>query len=299
MLPGVLSTPTPLQNRLTCLATLLRTLEQYHYDIAWLIDTPVDPADPDLLVVLRHAAANSRRLSLGIGVVPTHVLAADVINALRQLASVTDHRLTFALGPAGRIEPPHADLLDQWMAEFGQLRPTLASQTSPQSALLAGGWGLPLLSVAATTPGGFSALPSHWEMYARHAKTQGLAADRQDWSLAAPVHLAPTREQAMAEFNNAISSSTSTAINGANESWYARLVTAAPANPACPAQTLVDAGVAVIGTPSDAITLLSRLHTRTGGFGRFLQILPCWTDTDATNRSLALFADQVMPDLQR
>ena len=67
----------------------------------------------------------------------------------------------------------------------------IISQVSPLGALLAGSRGLPIVSSAATTPGGFNALATNWELYERKARQAGLSPDRSNWSIVTAMHLAP------------------------------------------------------------------------------------------------------------
>lgn len=294
MLPELFSTDCAPQEHETRLASLVGALDECGYDIAWLAEASLRLDSETLQTLVQVAASNSRALQLGIGMVPTQGPVKTLVNKAHALAALTGGRMELALRSAGTADTPAAAMLDELVPQLTQIPLSLAAQTSPQSATLAGGWRLPLMSVAATTSGGFSALPTHWELYTRLALQQGLIADRQSWTLAAPMHLAPTREQAMAEINNAAPWATN---------WLGRLpavhANTQASSALTPAQALVDAGIAVIGTPDDAVALLRRLQIRTGGFGRFLQILPHWTDTAATTRSLTLFADQVMPAFPR
>ena len=53
-----------------------------------------------------------------------------------------------------------------------------------------------------------------------------------------------------------------------------------------PARELVDSGLAVIGTPEDAIAQIRRLQKQSGGFGCFLQLAHNWADPEATMKEL-------------
>ena len=59
--------------------------------------------------------------------------------------------------------------------------------------------------------------------------------------------------------------------------------------------TLVDSGVAVIGTPDDMIAQIERLAAKSGGFGGFLSMSHDWADFIETKRSYELIARYVMP----
>ena len=53
---------------------------------------------------------------------------------------------------------------------------------------------------------------------------------------------------------------------------------------------MIESGLAVIGTPEDAIAQLERLHSQSGGFGCFLQMAHNWADWAQTQRSYELIA---------
>ena len=109
------------------------------------------------------------------------------------------------------------------------------------------GVGPGLLSIGATSLGGFNALASNWKIYERKAAQHSQVADRSGWSLVGPMHLAETREQALANVTYGI------------ETWveYFQEVAALPiAPPACgdTAQYLIDRGLAELAhlrTPSN------------------------------------------------
>ena len=152
------------------------------------------------------------------------------------------------------------------------------SEVSPMGAILAGSHGLPLVSTAATTPGGFNALAANWELYERKARQRGHSAHRSNWSLVAPMHLANTRRKAVAEVEQNL------------PIWLSRhpglksLLT----NHVSPAQALVNSGFAVIGSRRDARSQILRLAAATGGFGNLLLLLHDWAGPEATYHSLKL-----------
>ncbi len=168
----------------------------------------------------------------------------------------------------------------------------VASQVSPAGARAAGSFGLGLLSIGATTAGGFNALASNWEIYERKAKEFNQPIDRSRWSLVGPMHIAESRQQA---FDN---------VRYGLDAWvkYFQEVAALPIAPddsSDPAQALVDSGMAVIGTADDAIEQLQRLQEQSGGFGTFLHMAHNWADWEQTQKSYQLFARHVAPVFQR
>jgi limonene 1,2-monooxygenase len=183
-----------------------------------------------------------------------------------------------------------------------QLRPyqkphfevAVAAQISPSGPRAAGRFGCSLLSIGATSAGGFDALGYHWGVMEERAAEFGTVADRDRWRLVGPMHIADTKEQAVKDVEFGLAQ------------WvdYFRRVAALPLAPdATENEDLVDAlngsGFAVIGTPDDAIAQIQRLADQSGGFGTYLLMAHEWADRNETLRSYELFAREVMPVFQR
>ena len=75
----------------------------------------------------------------------------------------------------------------------------MAAQISPAGPRAAGRFGCSLLSLGATSAGGFDVLGSHWDVMEQRAAEFGTTVDRTRWRLVGPMHIADTREQAMAD----------------------------------------------------------------------------------------------------
>lgn len=287
-------------------------------------------ASPEVFIAA--AAARTRRIRLGTGVscLSYHhpLMLAD---RMMQLDHMTRGRVEFGVGPGALpadafmlgIEP--ADQRNMMLEAIEVLVPLLrgetvtgktrwfelhnartqlmpyskpmipmsiASQVSPAGARVAGTHGLGLLSLSATSSGGFNALAANWEIYARKAKENNQPIDRRRWSLVGPVHIAESRTQAFENIRYGI------------DSWvrYFREVATLPIVPdgqdTDAAQALVDSGLAVIGTVADAIAQLKRLQQQSGGFGTFLQMAHNWADWEQTRKSYQLFARQVAPEFR-
>jgi limonene 1,2-monooxygenase len=167
----------------------------------------------------------------------------------------------------------------------------VASQVSPTGARAAGRHGLGLLSIGATTSGGFNALASNWAVCEETARDNGTVVDRKFWRAVGPVHIAETRQQARENVRFGL------------EKWlfYFREVAAlalAPMEGADPVDAIVASGLAVVGTPEDCIEQIEKLQKQSGGFGCFLQLAHNWASWEATQRSYELIARYVMPHFQ-
>ena len=169
----------------------------------------------------------------------------------------------------------------------------VAAQVSPAGPRAAGRFGLSLLSIGATTAGGFDVLGSHWVTMEERAAEFGTTVDRRRWRLVGPMHLAETEEQARKDV----------AFGLAQWVDYFERVAALPLAPATldpdkMVDALMEIGFAVVGTPDMAAAQIERLAEQSGGFGTYLLMAHEWADREATLHSYELFAREVMPRFQ-
>jgi len=179
-----------------------------------------------------------------------------------------------------------------------QLRPythprfevAVAAQISPAGPRAAGRFGLSLLSIGATSAGGFDVLGSHWQVMEERAAEFGTDVDRRKWRLVGPMHIAETEEQARADVKYGLAQ------------WvdYFERVAALPLAPGTldpdkMVDALMETGFAIIGTPAMAIAQIERLVAQSGGFGTYLLMAHEWADRLATLKSYELFAREVVP----
>jgi limonene 1,2-monooxygenase len=169
----------------------------------------------------------------------------------------------------------------------------IAAQVSPAGPRAAGRFGCSLLSLGATTTGGFDVLGAHWKTMEDRAEDFGQTVDRSRWRLVGPMHLADTEAQARKDVEYGLAE------------WvdYFQRVAALPLVPpgtdgADLADALIATGMAVIGTPDQAVAQLQRLQDQSGGFGTYLFMAHEWADREATLKSYELFAHDVMPLFQ-
>jgi limonene 1,2-monooxygenase len=182
-----------------------------------------------------------------------------------------------------------------------QLRPysdpcfeiAVAAQVSPSGPRLAGRFGHSLLSIGATSQGGFDILGAHWDVMEERATEFGTTVDRRKWRLVGPMHIADTKEQAYEDVQFGL------------PQWvdYFQRVAALPLGPdttdvAEMADAMNASGFAVIGTVDDAIAQIERLVDQSGGFGTFLTMAQEWADRPAMWRSYELMARYVFPHFQ-
>jgi limonene 1,2-monooxygenase len=289
-------------------------------------------ASPELFIAA--AAERTRHIRLGTGVssLPYHhpLMLADRI---MQLDHMTRGRVMFGVGPgalpsdAFMMGIPVAKQRDRMDEAIGVLAPLLrgetvshecewftlsearlqlapysqphvemcvASQVSPAGARAAGKHGLGLLSIGATTTGGFNALATNWAICEGQAAKHGRTVRRDQWRLVGPMHIAETREQALEDVRFGL------------EKWlyYFQEVAALPLAPAGAGvegavEALTNSGLAVVGDPDDAIAQLERLANQSGGYGAFLLMDHNWAEWARKKRSYELIARYVMPRFQR
>jgi limonene 1,2-monooxygenase len=254
----------------------------------------------DRMVLLDHLTLGRAMFGVGPGALPSDAFMMG-IDPLRQ-REMMDESLEAILALLRSDEPVTREydwftLKDARLHMKPYSRPhmevAVASQVSPTGARAAGKYGVGLLSLGATTTGGFDVLGHHWSIAEERAAEYGQRVERARWRLVGPMHVAPTMDQARREVEFGL------------PAWvdYFQRVAALPlVGDATDAQDMVDAmnatGLAVIGTPEDAARQVERLWDKSGGFGTYLFMAHDWADRDATRRSYELFARFVMPRFQ-
>jgi limonene 1,2-monooxygenase len=311
---------------------LVEWLDRLGYEEAWIGEHHSCGyeliASPEVFIAAAAERTKNIRLGTGVSSLPYHhpLMLADRIN---QLDHMTRGRVMFGVGPGalptdammmGIEIAKQRDMMDEALDVLVPLlrgetvnkqtdwftlkdarlqmtpysRPSVeiavANQVSPTGARAAGKHGASLLSLGATMTAGFNALSSNWEICEALARDNGKTVDRQGWRLVGPVHIAETRQKARENV----------AFGLAKWLYYFQEVAALPMAPkgADPVQSLIDQGMAVIGTPDDAIAQMERLAIQSGGFGAFLHLAHNWADWDATKKSYELFARYVAPKFQ-
>jgi limonene 1,2-monooxygenase len=312
---------------------LIEHLDGLGFDEAWIGEHHSGGmeiiASPELFIAA--VAERTRHIRLGTGVVtlPYHhpFMVAERIN---QLDHQTRGRLMFGVG-AGAL-PYDADMIGVDVSRIREMMdeslevviPLLSGETvtrktdwfelrearlqvaaytqphvelaipsvvSPSGPRTAGKYGMGLLSTAATTKAAFDALPGTWDIYEEQALDHGVTADRRNWRLVGPVHIAETREAARENVKFGI------------QKWlhyfayvgHLPLAATGEGDIDSDIDALIDARIAVIGTPDDLEEQITRLNEQSGGFGVFLDMAHNWADFEQTKRSYELIARYVMP----
>ncbi len=286
-------------------------------------------AAPEIFVAA--AAMETRHIRLGTGVkaLPyTHPFM--VADAMVQLDHMTRGRVMFGVGPGALpsdaaqlgidarhsrrmmeealeviiplLEGERVSAKTDWFtvddarlqhASYTQPRMEMAvtSVRSPAGALLAGRYGLGMLSLGGHSDQALAAYATNWGVYEEEAAAHGQAADRGKFRIAVQMHIARTREQALEDIKFGV------------EQWggYARDVLPlgpVPKDVTNVVEFITGSGRAIVGTPQDAIREIERMQAGSGGFGVVMFMCHDWADWEATQRSYELFARYVIPHFQ-
>ncbi len=253
----------------------------------------------DRMVLLDHLTRGRVMIGVGPGALPSDafMMGIDPAKQRDMMEESLEAILALLAGETVSMQTEWFTLREGRL----QLRPyqrpfpevAVAAQISPAGPRAAGRFGCSLLSIGATTAAGFDMLGAHWDVMEERAAEFATTVDRNKWRLVGPVHIADTKEQAIADV----------AFGLADWVDYFERVAALPLAPNTENfDSLVDAlnasGVAVIGTVDDAIAQIERLQEQSGGFGTFLVMGHDWADTEATRHSYELLARYVAPRFQ-
>jgi limonene 1,2-monooxygenase len=286
-------------------------------------------ACPELFIAA--AAERTRHIRLGTGVVslPYHN-PFTVAGRLMQLDYMTRGRAMFGVGPGALTSDAYMMGIDaltqrqrmdealgvilrlfrgetvsmetEWFTlrearlqlapyTYPHMPVAVASTFSPAGPTTAGKYGVGVLSVAVSQPGGLISLSNTWEMFEDAAGKNGQSASRDDWRLVMPFHLADTRDQAFAD------------VEAGAERWnvdYFEDTLGRPRDPNVPGdiRSTAERGGAIVGTPDDAIAAIERMLELSGGFGTLLGLAHEWTTWEKTKHSFELWARYVAPHFQ-
>ena len=185
-----------------------------------------------------------------------------------------------------------------------QLRPyqrpympvAVASVQSPAGVALAGKYGAAVLTITVPrdpSPNSESDLRNLWAVAEESAAEHGQEVRREDWRLVLPVHLAESRQEALAEARMGAGRYLREYSEGTNGR---RPVFDGPLDKVI--DFMADAGYWIVGTPDDCIEGIKRLDEQSGGYGGFMVQTVDWAPRDKMLHSYELLARYVMPQFQ-
>jgi limonene 1,2-monooxygenase len=163
----------------------------------------------------------------------------------------------------------------------------VASAVTPSGGRLAGRYDLGMLCVAAGVQAGFDALDLNWGIASEVAAERGREMDRSRLRCVVGMHLAETREQAIADIRFGAQEYIDYLNNNQPRFHVPDGVDTV--------DWLVENRIAVVGTPDDAIERIEALYDKQGEFGALLLLATNWADWPATKRSYELYARYVIP----
>ncbi len=170
----------------------------------------------------------------------------------------------------------------------------VAAAQSPSGMVLAGKYGLSVLSVSVIRGGSIAPnLSEFWKIAEETAAEYGNTMDRNDWRVVMHVHLAESRKEAIEQAR---------AGAGRYQREYFERTLGHDAVIDGPADkiidTMADSGGWCVGTPDDLIARIKELDASSGGFGGFLIQATEWTTREQVLHSYELVARYVMPHFQ-
>jgi len=254
----------------------------------------------DRMVLLDHLTRGRVMFGCGPGALPSdaYMMGIDPMRQREMMEEALEAILALLAGE-GRITR-EADWFTLRDARL-QLRPysadgievAVAAQVSPAGPRAAGRFGASLLSLGATTAGGFDVLGSHWQVMEERAEQFGTTVDRNRWRLVGPMHIAETEAQARKDVEFGLAQWVD---------YFTRVAALPLAAGGTTVPEMIEmmngTGLTVIGTPEMAIAQIERLREQSGGFGTYLFMGHEWADREATLASYELFAREVMPHFQ-
>ena len=315
---------------------LIDHLDELGFDEAWIGEhhSAARETIADPVPFIAAAAERTRRIRLGTGVLslPYHhpLMVAD---RMQMLDHLTHGRAMLGVGPGALtsdaymmgIEPTEqrrmmyesieailallrgvepVTMETDWftlrdarlqMPNFTKphLEVAVTTTFTPSGATASGRFGTGLLSVAGASHDGFTRT---WGWVEDAAAEHGNEADRGGWRVVLPIHVAATREQAIAEIEDGYSRRAY--IGDLAEEHKSKAFGEAFGATGLDARAAIDDGGLAVGTPDDVIEQIEGVLERSGGLGGILCLAHEWADTQATFRSYELLARYVMPHFQ-
>jgi limonene 1,2-monooxygenase len=183
----------------------------------------------------------------------------------------------------------------------------VAAVLTPSGPTAAGRHGVGVLSVGGFDSEGFART---WQWAEESAAQSGKQVDRTDWRVVAPIHIAETREQAIADVREGFlrrayfgdEGQARPAPDEAKAKTQPRgrgqIVAAAIGLMGDSIEDAMERGSVIVGSPDDACEAIETIQQRTGGFGTLLGLAHEWASTERTRHSYELWARYVAPQFQ-
>ena len=251
----------------------------------------------DRMVLLDHLTRGRAMLGVGPGSLPTDALMMGIDPPVqrRRMAESMDAimRLLESTEPVS-YETDWFTLREAVL----QLRPyteprfpiAVAASRTPAGMMLAGRYGLGVLSPGAIPEGGTTTgIKDFWAIAEEAAAENGRTMDRGQWRMGTVAHLADSKKEAIEQVRVKAGRLT----RRYQEMTIGREPLDVPQDKII--DHFVDTGAWCVGTPDDMIALIERLLELSGGFGGFY-VQDCeMANREQTMHSYELIARYVMP----
>ena len=252
----------------------------------------------DRIILADHLLRGRVMLGLGPGSLPTDATMIGL--EPKQLRPALDHDagviVDLIRGKTVTVKTDRYNLVDAQcqLAPYSDFDISAAASTSPAGSMLAGRHGLGLLSLGALMREDMNLMHLHWNRAEAEAKQHGQKVDRKNWRLVGFMHLAETRKQAIEDvryglehfvrYTQDVLALPTLRVSG--KSFEEKLA------------WFTEGGVAVIGTPDDAVAHIKKVQEQSGGFGCYLMVATDFANWEATRRHYELFSRHVIPYFQ-
>jgi limonene 1,2-monooxygenase len=282
---------------------------------------------PELMIVAAAERTKNIRLGTGVSSLPYHH-PFILLDRMLQLDNMTRGRLIWGMGPGSlakdarsmgietlevrrmmeeSLDAIHAmlkfegpvsrstdwftldDAVQQWRPWGESLDLRVAHAVSPSGPRLAGKYGTGMVSVAASSPAGYAALRGAWDIAEQRAAEFGQTVSRDKWAIGFFMHVAETEREAREEVKHGLAD-------------FIRYLSVASFFSVPQDLSLDDAidhmnenGMALVGTPDQAIAKIEEIQEQSEGFGSLLILGQDWATAENTRKSYSVFADQVIP----
>jgi limonene 1,2-monooxygenase len=173
----------------------------------------------------------------------------------------------------------------------------VASVQSPAGVTLAGKHGAGVLSLGTFTGQRGAVDPkAQWAIAEQTAAQHGKTMDRAEWRLVTPLHVGPTRAEAIADIRAG-------AMEFVTKYWEDALgndrkTLPRPADDATMIEQLIETRQWIVGSPDDCVAAIEYLQELTGGFGGLMFRAQEHASPEKTRQSYDLFARYVAPRFQ-
>lgn len=260
----------------------------------------------DRMVQLDHQTRGRIMFGVGPGQLPSDaaMLGIDPARQREMMGNAIDAIVDLLDGKVVTRDEGWFTLRDARLQTLPYQRPRMemavACAVTPNGPVTAGRIGASMLSVAASSGSGFATLPDHWRICEEVARENGRTVHRDSWRVVAPIHIAETREQAMADVAAGIVPNVLDYLRrlGVQMPCLDGLDTGEDAARSWCDNTWGTFGRLTCGTPDDVADCIERMLEQSGGFGTFLLLAHNAASWEATRKSHEMFARYVMPRFQ-